>query len=171
MSKILQEAIDELLEALKHARNQIQHPDQLIDEAIAKAERVKRAAKPTELEKAEALGIDEAWEELCGYSDRTSPEDYPDMALITMEELASFMERAAHPAPQPTERKKVLEEALRPFAEYMGDNLDKDNRGNPLRDNDGVGWVYLTHGDFRRARSALAGKAPSQTERAEGGDE
>ncbi|MBD8556337.1 hypothetical protein IFT84_17655 [Rhizobium sp. CFBP 8762] len=31
-------AAPELLEALKHARNQIQHPDQLIDEAIAKAE-------------------------------------------------------------------------------------------------------------------------------------
>lgn len=27
----------DLLEALKHARNQMQHPDQLIDEAIAKA--------------------------------------------------------------------------------------------------------------------------------------
>lgn len=29
---------DGLLEALRHARNQIQHPDQMIDEAIAKAE-------------------------------------------------------------------------------------------------------------------------------------
>lgn len=32
------EAAPDLLEALKHARSQIQHPDQMIDEAIAKAE-------------------------------------------------------------------------------------------------------------------------------------
>lgn len=31
-------AAPDLLEALKHARNQIPHPDQLIDEAISKAE-------------------------------------------------------------------------------------------------------------------------------------
>lgn len=31
-------AAPEMLEALKHARDQIQHPDQMIDEAITKAE-------------------------------------------------------------------------------------------------------------------------------------
>ena len=31
-------AAPELLEALKHARSQMQHPDQMIDDAIAKAE-------------------------------------------------------------------------------------------------------------------------------------
>ena len=31
-------AAPDLLDALKHARNQIQHPDQMIDEAISKAE-------------------------------------------------------------------------------------------------------------------------------------
>ena len=50
-----------------------------------------------------------------------------------------------------------LREALRPFAEYMGD-MDKDSLGNPLPDGEGVGWVYLTQGDFRRARAALGGK-------------
>jgi hypothetical protein len=34
----VRDAAPELLEALKHARSQMQHPDQLIDEAIAKAE-------------------------------------------------------------------------------------------------------------------------------------
>lgn len=47
-----------------------------------------------------------------------------------------------------------LREALTPFAEYMGD-MDRDNLGNPLPDDAGVGWVYLTQGDFRRARAAL----------------
>ncbi len=53
-------------------------------------------------------------------------------------------------------RVKALEEALKPFAEYMGDHFDKDNHGNPLPDDLGVGWIYLTHADFRRARQALA---------------
>lgn len=53
-------------------------------------------------------------------------------------------------------RVKAIEEALKPFAEYMGDHFDKDNHGNPLPDDLGVGWIYLTHADFRRARTALA---------------
>lgn len=48
-----------------------------------------------------------------------------------------------------------MREALRPFAEYMGD-MDRDNLGNPLPDDAGVGWVYLTQGDFRRAKDALS---------------
>ena len=51
-----------------------------------------------------------------------------------------------------------LEAALVPFARYMqtdeGD-MDQDNKGNPLPDDQGVGWIYLTHGDFRKARAAL----------------
>lgn len=54
------------------------------------------------------------------------------------------------------DRVKVLEEALKPFAEYMGDHFDKDNHGDPIPDNERVGWIYLTHADFRRARQALA---------------
>lgn len=53
-------------------------------------------------------------------------------------------------------RVKALEEALKPFADYMGDHFDKDNHGKPLPDDLGVGWIYLTHADFRRARAALA---------------
>ena len=37
--------------------------------------------------------IDEAWTELLEKDDRTSPEDYPEMCLITKEELADFMRR------------------------------------------------------------------------------
>ncbi len=36
----------------------------------------------------------EAWSDLVEKDDRTSPEDYPDMALITEDELREFMERA-----------------------------------------------------------------------------
>lgn len=37
----------------------------------------------------------EAWQELVEYDDRTSPEEHPNMALITFEELRMFMSRAA----------------------------------------------------------------------------
>lgn len=45
------------------------------------------------------LTVEAAWQELLEVEDRTSPEDWPDMLLITQEELAGFMNRAA-PADQ-----------------------------------------------------------------------
>lgn len=57
-----------------------------------------------------------------------------------------------------SERVAVLEGAIDPFAIYMHDGLDNDNNGNPMPDEQGVGWVYLTFGDFRRARDAREGK-------------
>lgn len=54
------------------------------------------------------------------------------------------------------ERVRVLEEALWPFASYLDlAAFDLDNSGNPLPDDQGMGWTYLTVGDFRRARAAL----------------
>jgi len=56
--------------------------------------------------------------------------------------------------------KKQIEEltaALEPFARYATESgFGCDNHGNPLPDASGVGWIYLTNGDFRRARAALA---------------
>jgi hypothetical protein len=43
----------------------------------------------------DAPTADELWQELVEYDDRTSPEEYPDMALITRDELADFIARAA----------------------------------------------------------------------------
>lgn len=54
-------------------------------------------------------------------------------------------------------RNAVLEKALEPFAEYLDTaKFDLDNKGDPLPDDQGMGWVYLTVGDFRRARAALS---------------
>ncbi len=39
--------------------------------------------------------VDDAWRELCERDDCTSPAEYPDMCLITHDELAEFMSRAA----------------------------------------------------------------------------
>lgn len=50
----------------------------------------------------------------------------------------------------------VARKALEPFAGYLTNGLDLDNKGNPLPDESGVGWVYLTIADFRRAAQALA---------------
>jgi hypothetical protein len=46
----------------------------------------------------EKLTVEEAWMILCETPDITSPEEYPDHALITMEQLGSFMARAAAPS-------------------------------------------------------------------------
>lgn len=48
--------------------------------------------------------FDEAWGELVNKDDRTSPEEYPDMCLITREELRCYMEaRQCAPAATPTQ--------------------------------------------------------------------
>ena len=55
----------------------------------------------------------------------------------------------------------VLRAALQPFADYMHTDegrLDLDHAGCELPDDLGVGWIYLNHGDFRRAQAALAQK-------------
>lgn len=49
---------------------------------------------PTADQSGPALTVDEAWQELSEVGDRTSPEEYPDMCLITHDELADFMGRA-----------------------------------------------------------------------------
>lgn len=49
-----------------------------------------------------------------------------------------------------------MAEALRPFADYLGEvKIDLNSKGEPLPDDQGVGWIYLTVGDFRRARDAI----------------
>lgn len=46
--------------------------------------------------------------------------------------------------------------ALEPFAKYASENgFGLNHKSEPLPDADGVGWVYLTNGDFRAARRAL----------------
>lgn len=52
------------------------------------------AAPVREVTNDNSNAVREAWEELINYDDRTSPEEYPDMALIAREELAIFMLRA-----------------------------------------------------------------------------
>jgi hypothetical protein len=54
------------------------------------------------------------------------------------------------------EREKELREALEPFAKYaVKDGFGLNHNSEPIPDGEGVGWVYLTVGDFRRAARAL----------------
>lgn len=39
----------------------------------------------------EMLDADDAWQELCEKDDRTSPDEYPNHALITRDELAAYV--------------------------------------------------------------------------------
>jgi hypothetical protein len=49
---------------------------------------------------AETFTVEELWQDLLEKDDRTSPDDYPDMALITFEEFAGYL--AAAPPPKPS---------------------------------------------------------------------
>jgi hypothetical protein len=63
----------------------------------------------------------ELWQELLDKDDRTSPEDYPDMALITRDELVDFLHVIAEAErDRLRERVAVLEMAL---AEISGKSL------------------------------------------------
>jgi hypothetical protein len=46
----------------------------------------------------EVFTHEDAWDELVNKDDRTSPEEYPDMCLITFEELRDYILRASQPA-------------------------------------------------------------------------
>lgn len=47
------------------------------------------------IDRADTLTPEAAWQDLVDKDDRTSPEEYPDMALITFEELRDYMEGRA----------------------------------------------------------------------------
>ncbi|MGM4906305.1 Lar family restriction alleviation protein [Tardiphaga sp. 866_E4_N2_1] len=66
-----------------------------IDERFADRIRDLLNATPPSDAAREALTADDAWHELVEKDDRNSPEEYPEMCLITIEELRNFMDRAA----------------------------------------------------------------------------
>ncbi|WP_367347605.1 hypothetical protein [Sphingobium yanoikuyae] len=51
-------------------------------------------SKPDPQSREPSMTVDDAWQDLVDKDDRTSPEEYPDMALITREELADYMQAA-----------------------------------------------------------------------------
>jgi len=47
--------------------------------------------------------------------------------------------------------------ALEPFVAHLDEmKFDLDDKGNELPDEQTVGWIYLTNGDFRRAAAVCA---------------
>ena len=64
------------------------------------------------------------------------------------------------------EQVEKAREALEPFAKYaVSDGFGLDSRGNPLPDGESPGWVYVTNGDFRRARRTMDDILREQAER------
>lgn len=54
---------------------------------------------------------------------------------------------------------REMHEALEPFAKHIDEmKFDLDDKGNERPDDEYVGWVYVTNGDFRRARKAYEAK-------------
>lgn len=107
--------------------------------------------------------VDFIWQGLLDKDDRTSPEEYPDMALISKGELSGHIAEAmadaawqasqALSAPSPSGELRKAVEALKPFAmtaAALGDSKDS------------AIWAgqkpapQLTFGDFRRAAEVYA---------------
>ena len=100
----------------------------------------------------------DCWQDLLDKSDRTSPEEYPDMALITREELFDYMNSAAPLRTQPKDAEPseaVVEAVARAIHEGRST----------------IPWDVTSQQDtaYRDARSALA-SAPQNAPQPEGGE-
>lgn len=79
---------------------------------------------------------------------------------LAMSEMAGVVKGWQEKAKRLAKRVQELEAALEPFAKHIDEmKFDLDNNGNPLPDEQAVGWVYVTIGDFRRARALKLEKA------------
>lgn len=80
-----------------------------------------------------------------------------DIALQASECTADIMRDLKAQLETQAEEIAGLREALEPFARHLNEmKFDLDHEGNELPDDKAVGWVYVTNGDFRRARTALS---------------
>jgi len=86
-----------------------------------------RTSTTIERDTVDGLTDDEAWQDLVEKDDRTSPEEYPEMALITREELADYMRAALSPASTDI---GALREALEPFALISTEGVVKAETGH-----------------------------------------
>ena len=99
--------------------------------------------------------------------DHWMEQDYPVVVwLVPSDSIRRQTVEALKDAPRPTLAQiahlypevRALVEAAAPFAAYMtyeSRRTDLDHKGNQLPDDLGVGWIYMTHGDFRRIKAAL----------------
>lgn len=102
---------------------------------------------------------------------RESDEGIPASVEYVRADLFAASEAARIKAEGEVER---LREVLEPFAKHIDEmKFDIDNKGNPLPDDQAVGWVYVTNGDFRAARAALRREPSTALEhgKTEGGGE
>jgi hypothetical protein len=84
---------------VRHLLDALNDSEELMSgDVVLTAEHAKRLNADVDAwEAAEPLSPEDAWDVLVNVDDRTSPEEYPDMCLITRDELFDFMQRAAAP--------------------------------------------------------------------------
>lgn len=82
----------------------------------------------TEGEEADVSALIEAtWNEILNYDDRNSPEEYPEMVLLSHDEFAGYMRRAALLSSQAATRAEVIEECAR-VADAFGERASEEER-------------------------------------------
>lgn len=143
------EITDELVNRLFHAgRDGIRK----ILEEIAAAP----VSEPTGWEGEEKLTPAQAWQMLCETPDITSPEEYPDHALITFEQLESYMVRAA-PVSEPEPVAWMDAQELSYIKMVTGNGAWQDyTRMVPVGGNkEGRSPIYASPPSAERMREAL----------------
>lgn len=117
--------------------------------------------------------LDECWDDLVNKDDRTSPEEYPDMALITREELGDYLDRAALAAVPPETakmeklRREIAEDELdRLYRKANADYIEAETRGDAIAQelhSAAAFWLNneggLSEDDRLAARASSSGEA------------
>lgn len=137
------------------------HSGQL-DEMTARAEAAEARLEELIRERDEAIGLvnelDKFQNEVFGWlKSRGLVDDFDDewdgFVSVIEEHETEIAAAAERPLFKRLEQAKAV---LEPFGKYLDTAaFDLDNHGEPLPDDQGMGWVYLTIGDFRRARAFL----------------
>lgn len=121
------------------------------------------AAAPQPLASAgagEALSVDEAWLNLIEKDDRTSPEEYPDMALITRQELAEYMASASAGKVEPVAWIKSALDTLAAYETDYGEALPDDHELGRIDDSRGSPSFRIRVGHIRQLASSVGKVEP-----------
>lgn len=87
-----------------------------------------RLAFQSEARAGEGESVESLWQDLIEKDDRTSPEEYPEHALITFDELADYIARAKPVASHPLPDREAIARTLYEFEPFGDQETDLDGR-------------------------------------------
>lgn len=132
------EALDKIVSNLNYLNvpERVRRAENIAREAQSRLAALPAPAPAEAVDDDDLLTPERAWDIHINRDDRNSPEEYPDMALITFDELADFMRRArpAHPSPDGALREAVCKAAQRLVTHLEKPPYYRDRAGLRLSD-------------------------------------